>query len=207
MIGKLLKQFSLDTGVGQKEIADRLKFTPQRVNNYFRDIADPPREFYEKFRKEFNVDLKKLLDKERKSITQGVASYNPIPVYDIELKAFPDVEFFNHNELIAYYIDAPLFNDCFAAVKVPGGTAMSPAFNPNDLIVLKRVKNFDTIPYGEPFLILTEEQRLLRYIRLYEKESSKCFLLRAENADNDDMTIKKSDIKHLFQVKGRLTRR
>lgn len=206
MIGKLLKQFTVDTGIGQKEVAEKLKFSPQRVNNYYRDIADPPHEFYEKFRKEFHVDLKRLLDKEKKSITQGVASYHPIPVYDVELKAFQDQEFFNHSELIAYYIDAPLFNDCFAAVKVIGAT-MSPAFNPGDLVVLKRIKNFDTVPFGEPFIILTDEQRLLRYIRLNEKDPSKTFLLRAESSDADDMIVKKSDIKHLFQVKGKLTRR
>jgi transcriptional regulator with XRE-family HTH domain len=206
MVGKLLKQFSVDTGISQKEVAERLSFSPQRINNYYRDAADPPREFFEKFRTEFHVDLKKLLDKEKKG-SNGVPSYNPIPVYDLELKPTSDPNFFNHNELIAYYVDAPLFNDCFAAVKV-SDAAMSPAFNPSDLIAIRKVKVDSSIPYGEPFLIITEEQRFLRYIRLNEKDPSKTFLLRAENPSNsDDIVIKKSEIKHLFQVKGKMSRR
>ncbi|MEO7535843.1 MAG: S24 family peptidase [Ferruginibacter sp.] len=202
-VGKLLKQFTMDTGISQKDVAARLDFSPQRVNNYYRDISDPPFDFYEKFRTEFNVDLKKLLDKESKGIANGTTSYNPLPVYDLDLKPVKGLDFFNYSELVSYYMDAPLYNDCFAFVRVPG-VAMSPAFNPSDVIAVKKVTNFETAPLGEPYFIITDEQRLLRYVRA--NENKKCFTLKAVNSDFDDMEIKKSDIKFLFQIKGKMTR-
>ncbi|HTE31330.1 MAG TPA: hypothetical protein VK666_13205, partial [Chryseolinea sp.] len=51
------------------------------------------------------------------------------------------------------------------------GAAMSPNYNPSDVIAIKRVTNFETIPLGEPYFIITEEQRLLRYIRLSRRRS------------------------------------
>ena len=205
MYGKLLKQFSIDTGITQKEVAARLKYSPQRVNNYFRDIAEPPFDFLQMFRTEFQVDLKKLKDKEEKGIASGTSSFNPIPVFDFELKPVKGLDFFNHSELVSYYIDAPMFNDCFAAARVPG-VAMSPDFEASDVVTLKRINNFDTAPLGSPYFIITEEQRLLRYVRANESDPKKTFLLRAVHKDYDDMIIKKTDIKYLFQVMGKMSR-
>lgn len=85
---------------------------------------------------------------------------------------------------------------------------MSPEFNASNIITVKRIMNFDAIPFGEPFFIITEEQRLLRYIRQNEKDP-KTFILRASNGEGKfgDIVIKKSDIKFLFQVEGKITRR
>jgi len=166
----ILKQFTVDTGVSQKEVAVRLKYSPQRVNNYYRDMAEAPFEFLNKFGTEFSVDLRKQLDKESKGVAAGAASFNSIPVFDLDLKPVKELNFFDFSELVIYYIDAPLYNDCFAAVRVLGA-AMSPNYNPSDVIAIKRVTNFETIPLGEPYFIITEEQRLLRYIRLSRRRS------------------------------------
>ena len=201
----LLRTFALDTGISQKQVAEKMQYSNQRVNNYFRGIAEPPFEFLEKFRTEFSVDLRKLKDSASKGIKAGVASFNPIPVFDFELKPAKTLDFFNHSELVSYYIDAPLFNDCSAAMKVLGVT-MQPVFNPADIVVIKRVENFETAPLGEAYFIITEEQRLLRYIRVNKANPNKTFLLRAINTDYDDMIIKKTDIKYLFQIKGKIQR-
>jgi hypothetical protein len=71
---------------------------------------------------------------------------------------------------------------------------------------LKRISNFDTAPLGAPYFIITEEQRLLRYVRANESDLKKTFLLRAVHKDYDDMIIKKTDIKYLFQVMGKMSR-
>lgn len=203
MVGRLLKQFTLDTGITQKEVAERLKYSPQRVNHYYRDAADPPREFLEKFRTEFHVDLKKLLDVEKKQAAAGTPSYNPIPVFDLELKPTSDAYFFNHNELIAYYVDVPMFNDCFAMSKVIS-KEMQPLFNPSDIIALKKIKNIEIINFGAPFAIFTDEQRFLRYIRANDAKS---YLLRSGSPELfDDIIVNKKDIKHLFEVKGKMCR-
>jgi transcriptional regulator with XRE-family HTH domain len=202
-IGKVLKQFSFDTGISQKDVAERLHFSPQRVNNYFRDIADPPHEFYEKFRAEFSIDLKRLLEPSK--TVKDAASYNPIPVFDLELKPTKEVDFFNHVELVAYYIDMPMFNDCFAAVKVITNQ-MSPEFKVGEILPIKRITNFDTVILGAPHLVSCEENRFFRYLRVNEADPKKTFLLKAVNPAFDDMILKKSDIRFLFEVKGRIVR-
>lgn len=202
-VGKLLKQFSMDTGISQKDVAERLQYSPQRVNNYFRDIADPPHDFYEKFRAEFSIDLKRLMEKKDKSTT---ASVNPIPVFDLELNPSKELDFFNYPELVSYYIDVPMFNDCFAAVKVPTGDAMSPRLTGADVAAIKRITNFDLVVFNEPHIIITEETTFARCIRRNDDDPKKSFLLKAWNPEFDDMNIKKTDIKYLFQVKGKITR-
>jgi transcriptional regulator with XRE-family HTH domain len=204
MYGKLLNQFSADTGVSQKDVAERLKYSSQRVNNYFRDKADPPFEFLEMFRTEFSIDLRKLADKESKRKEPGTKSFNPIPVFDLDLKTVADLNFFNHSELIQFYIEAPFYSDCFAGVRV-STSVMSPALDPSDIAIVKQIQNFETIPFGEPFLIITEEQRLIRYIR--KSDDPKKFILKAELPTADDMDVQKTDILFLFQIKGRMCKR
>lgn len=204
-IGKVLKQFSVDTGIQQKEIAEKIGFSPARVNNYFRDIADPPFEFYQKFRTAFNVDLKILIERENKLISEGTSAYNPLPVYDFDLKPIKQLDFFNFKELISYYMDTPLYNDSFAFVRV-SGSDMQPDFSPSDLVAIKLINDRENVLYGACFLIITEEQRLLRYIRLCEDNPKDYFLLRTNNPNFDDMKIKKSAIKHLFQIRGKLVK-
>lgn len=204
-IGKVLKLFSANTGIQQKEIAEKIGFSPARVNNYFRNIADPPFEFYQKFRTAFNVDLKVLVERENQIISEGASAYNPLPVYDLDLKPIKQIDFFNYSELISYYMDTPLYNDCFAFVRV-AGLDMSPDFNPSDVIAIKKIVDYDTIPFGAAYLIITEEQRLIRYIRLSEDKPKENFLLRSNNPLFDDMTIKKSAVIHLFQIRGKLSK-
>lgn len=203
MIGKLLKKFTMDTGISQKEVAEKLQYSPQRVNNYYRDIAEAPHEFLEKFRLVFNVDLKAQLDKEKKGLISG-GSYNPIPVYDLDLKPIKELDFFNHSELVSYYIDVPMFNDCSAGVKVTGNS-MAPTFKPSDIVLLKRVTNFDTLPLGEYYLIVTDEQTYIRCLRTNAGDK-KSYSAKVENPDYDDLILKKTDIRYLFQVKGKIKR-
>lgn len=203
--GVLLKEFTMNTGVQQKEVAKKVGFSAQRVNNYYRDLAEPPFEFLEKFREAFDIDLKVLKNKENKGAHTWVAGSNPMPLFDFDLKPMKELDFFNHSALICYYIDAPLYNDCFAFLRV-SGEAMSPDFNPSDIIALKKITDFDNIPLGEPYFIITAEQRLLRYIRLNEA-NPKTWLLKAVSGDFDNQVIKKADVKYLFQVKGKMTKR
>ena len=94
-------------------------------------------------------------------------------MYDLELKPVKDLDFFSHSELVSYYVDAPLYNDCFAFVRIQG-VAMSPAFNSSDIVVIKKIANFDIVIFGEPYFIIMDEQRVLRYLK---PNDNKTFLL------------------------------
>jgi transcriptional regulator with XRE-family HTH domain len=203
-IGKLLKQFSLDSGISQQQIGDRLGYSKQRVNNYFRDIVVAPKEFLTKFKEEFGVDIELLL-KKQKTIEAFPKAYNPIPVFDLEAKPIKEPDFFNYSEFVSYYIDVPMFNDCSAAIRV-ATSAMQPDLNPNDVVTLKRITNFDAIMYGGVFFVICEENRFVRYIKRNEDNPQKTVLLTAADSHFDAVTLKKTDIKYLFQVMGRITR-
>lgn len=202
-IGKLLKQFTLDTGISQKEVAEKTGYSTQRINNYYRDLVKAPDEFLSRFKETFGKDLEMLFEKE-KSIKSFPTAYNPIPVFDLDAKPIKEPDFFKFNELVSYYIDVPMFADCTAGLRV-GTTTMQPELLPNDVIVMKRINNLDLIEYGDIFFIICEGVSFIRYIRRNEADTKKVILKAADN-NFDDIILKKTDILFLFQIRGKITR-
>jgi transcriptional regulator with XRE-family HTH domain len=202
MIGRILRQFSIDTGIGQKEVAQALHFSTQRVNNYYRDMAEPPDEFYKLFRKNFQIDLKSLMEKEKREGSTKINHMKPIPVFDFDFIPFGEVDFTKNNEAIKYFVDAPIMADATAIVKVIG-EAMSPEITPSDFVSIREIKDKKTIPFGLPYLIITKEQRLFRYIK---SEEGKSMRLTAANINFGDMLINKEDAILIFQITMKMTR-
>ncbi|MDQ1089024.1 XRE family transcriptional regulator [Siphonobacter sp. SORGH_AS_1065] len=103
------------------------------------------------------------------------------------------------------YIHIPGFEDCEHAVP-HFGDSMSPFINGGDIVLLKKFENWmDYVPYGETFLVITNSYRTVKYVR--KATSPDKFLLVPHNAAFDAFEIPKSEILHMYLVKGSVQRK
>jgi SOS-response transcriptional repressor LexA len=84
------------------------------------------------------------------------------------------------------------------------GDSMEPHINDGDWIAVREVFNFNELYYGQVYLVITEELRLLKYLRKDEDEQN-YILLRSENDRYDDIRLAKSSIRSLFVVENVLS--
>ena len=84
------------------------------------------------------------------------------------------------------------------------GDSMEPHINDGDWIAVREVNNYNELYYGQAYLVITEELRLLKYLRKDEDEQH-YVILRSENERYDDMRLDKSSIRHLFIVENVLS--
>ncbi len=85
------------------------------------------------------------------------------------------------------------------------GDSMEPVIFDGDRVVLRQIHNFDDIFYGQIYLILLDEYRMIKYIRKYEPDEDNYIILRSRNKEYDDIKLHKSKIKKLFVVENILS--
>ena len=84
------------------------------------------------------------------------------------------------------------------------GDSMEPHINDGDWIAVREVFNFNELYYGQVYLVITEELRLLKYLRK-DKDEQNYVILRSENDRYDDIRLAKSSIRSLFIVENVLS--
>lgn len=153
-------------------------------------------------------DLKKIRqllifesDSEKTNVKKGEKL---IPYYDVDATAGNVTIFENDGkEYIKEYISASAFSDCEMFINV-SGSSMYPKYCSGEQIALKRLLDFEVVAYGEAYLIVTREQRLLKYI---DKSTQKnMWTLRSEHKDYGSFDIHIAKVLHLYIVKGKITK-
>lgn len=89
------------------------------------------------------------------------------------------------------------FTDCQYAFDV-FGDSMSPRFRSGDIVICSDHAG-KTILQGEAYLIVTAESPLIRTIK---SSNGSTYLLGAENPRFGDYEVNKSDVSHLYLIKG-----
>jgi len=84
------------------------------------------------------------------------------------------------------------------------GQEMYPLYQPGQVMMCKELKNWDFIPYGNSFLIVTECLRLVRYVK--KSVSADHLLLVSENTLFDPIELPKTAIVGLFLIVGTIKR-
>lgn len=139
-------------------------------------------------------------------ILQKETSVNKrIPYYDVDFSAGKVAVFNDHSEEPAYYIDINPFNDCDFAVRI-FGDSMYPMFQNGDTVICKAVNDISVIIFGEAYLIITDEHRMLKYIRKGTSDDN--IMVVSENKElYDPFTLPIKKIRKLFIVKGVIKRK
>lgn len=82
------------------------------------------------------------------------------------------------------------------------GDSMEPVIRNGDRIAVREIGSWDMIVYGQIYMVLTDEYRLLKYIRRHKTDPENMIILRSANPDYDDIDLKRSKIRKLFIVEN-----
>ena len=126
-------------------------------------------------------------------------------IYDIDATcglSGRDIEF--TDEKVIGSIDAPEINPD-SKIIFATGDSMLPLIASGDRVVIRKIESWDFFNYGQVYLIITNEYRLIKRVRRHPKDSDNLILLRSENPDYDDIDLPKREIIHLFIVENILS--
>jgi phage repressor protein C with HTH and peptisase S24 domain len=77
---------------------------------------------------------------------------------------------------------------------------MSPVIGNGDLIAIREVRNPNLIFWGQIYVILLDDYRMVKYVRRHPDPTM--VILRSENDKYDDIEVPKSEIRDLFLVEN-----
>ena len=131
--------------------------------------------------------------------------YIGTPVYDIDgtcgLKE-RDISF--TEDCIIGSVNLPEISKSAKIIRA-NGDSMEPVVRDGSRVVLREIYSWEDIFYGQIYLVLTEQYRMIKYIRRYEKDEDNYIILRSENKEYDDIRLHKSKIIKLFIVENILS--
>lgn len=102
----------------------------------------------------------------------------------------------------AHIVRIESFLECDIALEI-FGDEMLPDFMPGE-IVLCDLTNKNAYIYNLPYIVVTDNLNLLRYIKDSGKPDT--LLLESSNGDSHSIEVRQVDIKQLFLVKGKIRR-
>ena len=121
-------------------------------------------------------------------------------VYDLDVTAggMTRDRMFADEQVIGAIKMPAIHPDC-CIVRV-SGDSMSPVIGNGDLIAIREVRNPNLIFWGQIYVVLLDDYRMVKYVRRHPDASM--VILRSENERYDDIEIPKSEIRDLFLVEN-----
>lgn len=204
-----LRRYLTNLGLTQEEIAKRFGVTKQAINSLLTGRKPFGKQNAIKWANEFGLNAAWLLTGDGEMIKQSTKEVVEItehgtPVYNIDATCgdlsrpivFADEHIIGH-------VNLPNVSPTAAIIRA-NGDSMEPHIKDGDWIAVREVKNLGEIFYGQVYLVITDEYRLLKYLRKDEDEQH-YVILRSENEKYDDMRLAKTSIRHLFIVENVLS--
>lgn len=212
-LGETLIKFRNTYGLSQAELAEKLGVSLRMIQGY--EQGDFQGGGVRKKKHLLRLDqLQILLDKGESStqVSEPVAHYKTVPVYDMNAQASGVTAFNDENpDLPKSYIQVPGFEDCSFAVYV-WNHSMYPTYENGCMVIVKKINNLKAIQYGSVYLIITDEQRVVK--RIYEDDNPDWLQLASDNQElmksgkpkHPTYRVEKKYIKQLYLVKGTIKR-
>ena len=127
------------------------------------------------------------------------------PVYNIDVvcgREGRDLMF--ADERIIGYVDLPGISRSSHIIEA-SGDSMAPRINSGDRIVVREIETWDFFVFGQAYVVITDEYRLLKYVRKHPERPNEYVLLRSENPAYDDIELPIAAIRKLFVVENVLS--
>ena len=133
------------------------------------------------------------------SAAQLAPSVQGTPVYDIDVTAgtMPRARMFTDDQIVGSINLPDVMSQNCRVVRV-SGDSMSPVIRSGDYIAVRELTNFQQIFWGQIYVVLLDDYRLVKYIRRHDNPAM--VILRSENRNYDDMEIRRADIRELMFV-------
>ncbi len=125
--------------------------------------------------------------------------YRGIPVYDIDVTAgCRPLERMLTDDQVKGYVDLPRMNPDSILVRV-SGDSMEPRIMDGGFIAIRPVKSCSTIFWGQIYLVMLSDYRMVKVLRRHPTDPS-MVILHSENPLYDDMDVPRDEIEALFLV-------
>lgn len=123
------------------------------------------------------------------------------PIFDIDVTAGtqPRSLMFTADQIIGSINLPEVVSPNCKVVRV-SGDSMAPVIHNGDFIAVRELSNFSQIFWGQIYVILLDDFRLVKYIRKHDDPRK--VILRSENPNYDDMEIARNDIRDLMLVQN-----
>jgi|SRR5690554_1734031 len=177
----------------QSTLADALGVKRATVSQWI-TLSNIPDKYTPDLKRVFGEDYKLFL--ESTDITE-CSNQELIPYFDIDVTAGSLTMFEDESaEFAAGHIKIPgLVADFVVPVH---GHSMHPEVSSGDWIAVRRLHDLDWINFGHKYLIVTEEQRMVKIIK--SNPDKKLINLVSCNSEFDVIELPKHKIKQLFMV-------
>lgn len=127
------------------------------------------------------------------------------PVYDIDATCGPNNRSIDFTkDIIVGSVNLPEI-DKDSKIVFASGDSMLPLISNGDRVVIREIESWDFIYYGQIYLILTNEYRMVKYIRKHPTNDKEYVILRSKNPEFDDIELPRREIKRLFVVENILS--
>ena len=145
------------------------------------------------------------------TITSIPTTNKDIKILDIRVCAGQGIGFDGDENEIIGYVNIPEFAGCYGITVY--GDSMYDMYMSGDTIFVREIKDKRNIDNGQPYVIITKEDRLLKMIHI-DYERKKTILSSYNNIANPDGKRKypdmeidiDNDVIHLYKVVGKLAR-
>jgi len=145
------------------------------------------------------------------SITKIPTTDQDIKILDIRVCAGHGVGFDGNENKVIGYVNIPEFTGCYGITVY--GDSMYDMYMSGDTIFVREIKDKRNIDNGQPYVIITKEDRLLKMIHI-DYEQKRTILSSYNNIINPDGKRKypdmeidiDNDVLHLYKVVGKLAR-
>lgn len=216
---KILIRYAVNNNIvkSQRDLGQKLGYTNESsFSQIINGKVKTPKDFTSKLTSVFpDLNIAWLLSGEGEMLKSTTApaktdeSKQGIPFYDIDVTASITESFSDENEEVQFYINFPPLNDCDVAFPV-FGESMIPDFYPGEVVLVKEIRNIDSMLWGEPYMIITNaECDNLRTIKnVFLSEDRQNFILRASNPKYaGDTIVHRNNVIKILLVKGKVNRR
>lgn len=127
------------------------------------------------------------------------------PIYNLDATCGTDgrsIEFLQ--EHIIGYVNMPNVSKSASLIRA-NGDSMQPIINDGDFIAVREVTDFDDIFYGQIYMVITAQNRMVKYVRRYAEDEDNYVILRSANQEYDDIKMAKSRIIKMYIVENILS--
>ena len=145
---------------------------------------------------------------EEHGITEIPSSSKDIKIIDIRVCAGFGIGFDGDENKVIGYVNIPDFSGCYGITVY--GDSMYDMYMPGDTIFVREIKDKSLIENGQPYVVITREDRLLKMVYVEENGLKLVSYNTACNPDGrrkyPDMQIDGEQILYLYKVVGKLAR-
>jgi phage repressor protein C with HTH and peptisase S24 domain len=207
----ILKKYQQENRLTTQEIADKLDISSSLLYKLYNgeripqdDVVKKIGDLIEKDNPHANNDLQEEKAVYKYKSVEAIEKSGKVPYYDIDVTA-GNVQLFQDNTQMPtdYYTVPKEIQDVDFCFKVRGDS-MYDKILPGAIVFVKQIMDISIIEFGQVFIIITEEQRMVKYVRRHPTRPDDMVVLRSHNNNYDDIDLPKEKITNLLLVKGYL---